>query len=300
MVIQSPPAWGWDQIRQAAHEIGSATPEEYWHEGATEYPQPAVRRIGRADLRLALRRGLADFEANRTDVIFLCVIYPIVGLVLGRLASGYGFLPLLFPLASGFALVGPFAAVGLNEMSRRREQGSEVRWVDAFGVLRAPSIGSIMLLGALLIALFLLWMVVAQIIYAVTLGPAPPASVGAFFSDVFTTPAGWAMIILGVGVGFLFALLVLAISVVSFPLLLDHNVGIGTAVSTSMRAVAANPGAMASWGLIVAAGLVLGSLPLFVGLVVIVPVLGHATWHLYRIVVPHAAVTPVSADRLRQ
>lgn len=285
MVIQSPPGWGWDQLRLAAHEIGAARPEEYWHAGDGTGAPPAVRRIGIADLRDALGSGLADFEANRTDVIFLCVIYPVIGLVLGRLASGYGFLPLLFPLASGFALVGPFAAVGLNEISRRREQGRDVRWVDAFGVLRAPSIGPIALLGLMLIALFLLWLVVAQIIYFVTLGPQAPASVPAFVSDVFTTGAGWTMIIVGIGVGFLFALLVLAISVVSFPLLLDRNVGIGTAVSTSMRAVAANPGVMAVWGLIVACGLVLGSLPLFVGLVVILPVLGHATWHLYRKVV---------------
>jgi uncharacterized membrane protein len=285
MVIQSPPGWGWDQLRLAAHEIGAAKPEEYWHDAAAADAAPAVRRIGTADLRAALAQGLADFTANRTDVIFLCVIYPVIGLVLGRVASGYGLLPLLFPLASGFALVGPFAAVGLNEMSRRRERGEEVRWIDAFGVLRAPSIGPIMLLGAMLVTLFLLWLVVAQIIYVVTLGPATPASVGGFFTDVFTTGAGWAMIVVGIGVGFVFALLVLAISVVSFPLLLDRNVGIGTAVATSVRAVAANPREMALWGLIVAVALVIGSVPLFVGLVVILPVLGHATWHLYRRVV---------------
>jgi uncharacterized membrane protein len=124
------------------------------------------------------------------------------------------------------------------------------------------------------------------VIYVFTLGPEPPPSVAAFLSEVFTTGAGWAMIAIGIGVGFLFAALVLAISVVSFPMLLDRNVGIGTAVSTSMRTVAANPGIMALWGLIVAGGLVLGSLPLFVGLVVVLPVLGHATWHLYRTVVP--------------
>ena len=257
-----------------------------WHKGAAEDATLAVRRIGVADLWDALAHGLADFEANRTDVIFLCVIYPVIGLVLGRLASGYGLLPLLFPLASGFALVGPFAAVGLNEISRRREQGSDVRWVDAFGVLRSPSIGAILLLGLMLIALFLLWLVVAQIIYVVTLGPQPPASVAGFISEVFTTNAGWTMIVVGIGAGFLFALLVLAVSVVSFPLLLDRNAGIGTAISTSARAVSANPGVMALWGLIVACGLVVGSVPLFVGLVVILPVLGHATWHLYRKVVP--------------
>ena len=287
MVIQSPPAWGWDQLRTAAHEIGSAKPEEYWNDEAATSDVPAVRSIGVADLRDALALGIGDFEANRTDVVFLCIIYPIIGLILGRMASGYGLLPLIFPLASGFALVGPFAAVGLNEMSRQRAQGRTVSWIDAFNVLRSPSIGAILLLGLMLIALFLIWLMVAQIIYVATLGPQAPASVIGFFTDVFTTGAGWAMIILGIGVGFLFAALALAVSVVSFPLLLDRNLGIGTAVATSMRAVAANPRTMALWGLIVACGLVLGSLPFFVGLVVVLPVLGHATWHLYRKVVPH-------------
>jgi len=287
MVIQSPPGWGWDQLQHAVHEIGAAKPEEYWGEGVAADTVLEVRRIGVADLRDALMRGLDDFESNRTDVIFLCVIYPVIGLILGRLASGYGLIPLIFPLASGFALIGPFAAVGLNEISRRREKGSATSWLDAFGVLRSPSIGAIMLLGLMLIAIFMLWLVVAQIIYEVTLGPAPPASVMDFAREVFTTGAGWMMIVVGVGVGFLFAVVTLAISVVSFPLLLDRDAGIGTAVTTSMHAVAANPGTMALWGLFVACGLVLGSIPLFVGLVVILPVLGHATWHLYRRVVPH-------------
>jgi uncharacterized membrane protein len=284
MVIQSPPAWGWDQLQQAAQEIGSATPEEYWHrEGSAA--APTVRRIGTGEVRAALARGWNDFTANRTDVVFLCLIYPVIGLVLGRLASGEGFLPLVFPLASGFALIGPLAALGLNEMSRRREAGQEVRWIDAFGVLRAPSIGAIAMLGGLLIALFLLWLVVADAIYVITLGPNPPASLASFTSDVLTTGPGWLMIGLGIGVGFLFAALVFVISVVSFPLLLDSNAGVGTAIGMSLRAVAENPLPMTLWALTIVAGLVLGSLPFFVGLVVVLPVLGHASWHLYRAVV---------------
>ena len=110
-------------------------------------------------------------------------------------------------------------------------------------------------------------------------------AVGAFVHEVFTTPAGWAMIVMGIGIGFLFAALVLTISVVSFPLLLDRDVGLPTAVSTSIRAVAENPGPMAIWGLFVAGSLVIGSIPAFLGLIVVMPVLGHATWHLYRKVV---------------
>jgi uncharacterized membrane protein len=239
-----------------------------------------------ADLGLALARGYDDFAAYRTDVIFLCVIYPLVGLVLARLAFGYDLLPLIFPLASGFALVGPFAAVGLNEMSRRREAGMAVAWADAFGVFGSPSFGAIVLLGLVLMAIFLLWLLAAEAIYQITLGPAPPASVGGFVYDVLATPAGWSMIGLGVGVGFLFALLALAISVVSFPLLLDREVGFDTAVLTSIRAVLTNPGPMTAWGLIVAGGLVIASIPFFLGLIIVMPVLGHATWHLYRLIVP--------------
>jgi uncharacterized membrane protein len=286
-MIQSPFAWIGDQLDRAFHQIGSASDEQYWHEDRRAGAS-TIRRIGVADLGEALTKGLADFAANRTDVIFLCVIYPLVGLALGRLASGYDVVPLLFPLASGFALVGPFAAVGLNEMSRRRELGMEVSWVDAFGVVRSPSIGPIIGLGLLLIAIFLLWLVTAEAIYVVTLGPKAPASISAFIHDVFTTARGWTMIVLGIGVGFLFAVITLAISVVSFPLLLDRDVSMGAAIWTSIQAVVTNPIPMATWGLIVAGGLVIGSMPALLGLVIVMPVLGHSTWHLYRRVVAPA------------
>jgi uncharacterized membrane protein len=285
MTIRNPIEWATDQLKLAGLAVGSASRVGIGGEEDLAAPVPEVRKIGIHDLREALTRGLDDFAAYRTDVIFLCVIYPVIGLVLARTAFGYGMLPLLFPLASGFALVGPFAAVGLYEMSRRREQGN-VAWPDAFGVLRSRSFGAIVVLGLLLVAIFLFWLVAAESIYEVTLGPEPPASVSSFVRDVFTTDAGWAMIAVGMSVGFLFALLVLVISVVSFPLLLDRNLGLGTAVWTSVRAVLMNPAPMALWGLIVALGLLIGSLPLFLGLIIVMPVLGHATWHLYRRVVP--------------
>ena len=282
MTIHSPFDWGWDRLRGGVQTIGSAPGEEYWPDAHQRRGVPAIRRIGAGDLMDALSRGLDDFRAARTDVIFLCVIYPVVGLILAGLASGYGLLPLLFPLASGFALLGPVAAVGLNEMSRRREQGQAVGWTDAFGVLRSPSIGSIVVLGLLLMAIFLVWLLVAETIYAVTLGTEPPVSFAAFAYEVFATGAGWALIVVGIAVGFVFAVVVLAISIVSFPMLLDTEVGVDVAVRTSIAAVRANPRTMALWGLIVACGLVLGSIPLLVGLAIVMPVLGHATWHLYR------------------
>ena len=283
--IRNPIEWGADQIRLGAQTLRSLGRSVRGSDESRYAPPPAVRRIKAADLRDVLLRGFSDFEAYRTDVIFLCLIYPVVGIALVWLTFGYEMLPLLFPLAFGFALVGPVAAVGLYEMSRRREQGKPITWIDAFGVIRSPGFGAILVLGLVLLAIFLLWLFAANMIYQVTLGPAPPVSLAAFARDVFTTSAGWTMIVVGVGVGFLYALLVLTISVVSFPLLLDRDVGIDAAVWTSIRAVAANPGPMALWGLIVAGGLVIGSIPAFLGLIIVMPLLGHATWHLYRKVV---------------
>ena len=253
-------------------------------EGPTQ-AAPKIRDITIADLKDALGRGWDDFTAMPSHAVFLCLIYPIVGFLLARLVLGANVLPLLFPLAAGFALLGPLAALGLYEMSRRREQGLDVSWKHALDVSRSPSLGAIAVLGLLLVAIFLVWIAVAQAIYVATFGYAPAASMPDFARQVLTTPEGRMLAIVGNGVGFLFAVLVLMLTVVSFPLLLDRDVGVAVAILTSVRAVLANPVPMAMWGLIVAALLLIGSLPAFIGLAVVVPVLGHATWHLYRKVV---------------
>jgi uncharacterized membrane protein len=283
--IRNPIEWSVDQIKNADVAVERAAHGLVGSEAARHAAPPVVRRIGTDDIKDALAKGLGDFAAYRTDVIFLCIIYPLAGAILARFAFGYGMLPMIFPLASGFALLGPVAAIGLYEMSRRREQGHEVGWGDAFGVVKAPAFGAIFVLGLLLLAIFLIWLGVALGISAATIGTERPASIGAFVRDVLGTGPGWAMIVVGIGVGFCFAVLVMAISVVSFPLLLDRDVGLGTAIATSVRVVRTNPGPMALWGLIVALGLVIGAIPLLIGLVVVMPVLGHATWHLYRKVV---------------
>ena len=253
--------------------------------GAEAQAHPTVRKITLADLKDALARGLDDFLAMPSHAVFLCLIYPIVGFAIARLVLGYNVLPLLFPLAAGFALIGPFAAIGLYEMSRRREMGLDVSWRHALDVFRSPSIGAILVLGLMLVAIFLVWIAVAQAIYVTNFGYTPAASMPDFIHQVLTTPAGWALIVVGNGVGFLFAVVVLTLGVVSFPLLLDRDVGAAAALLTSVRAVLANPFVIAVWGFIVAALLLVGSLPAFFGLAVVMPLLGHATWHLYRKVV---------------
>ena len=251
--------------------------------GASTNPTlPVVRHITPSDLLRVLARGLDDFAAMPSHAVFLCVIYPLLGIVLVAMTLGYSMLPLAFPIAAGFALIGPFAAIGLYELSRRREAGLGSSATHALDVLHSPSLGAIIALGVLLMAIFLIWLAVAEAIYVANFGYAAPASVGQFVHDVFNTSAGWNLIIVGTGVGFLFAVLALTIGAVSFPLLLDRDVGAAVALLTSVRVVAANPLTMALWGFIVAALLIAGSVPFFLGLTVVMPVLGHATWHLYR------------------
>src|SRR5215467_212258 len=267
--------------------------------GATTNPlRPVVRRISTSDLYYALARGYDDFAAFPSYAVFLCVIYPLLGILLIGLTLGtLSLLPLAVPIAAGFALVGPVAAIGLYELSRRREAGLDSSPSHVFDVLHSPSLGSITALGVLLMVIFLVWLIVAEALYIAIFGDSPPASIMQFAHDVLTTPRGWTLIVVGTGIGFLFAALVLSISAISFPLLLDRDVGAAVAVYTSLRVMAANPLPMALWGLIVAALLVIGSIPFFVGLTVVMPVLGHATWHLYRRAVepdpnPHPDYTP--------
>jgi uncharacterized membrane protein len=244
--------------------------------------QVQIRRLHPGDLLQALARGLDDFAAMPSHAVFLCVIYPLIGLCLIAFVSGNAMLPLAFPIAAGFALVGPLAALGLYELSRRREAGLDTSSSHALDVLHSRSIGAIVALGVLLMLIFLVWVAVADAIYVANFGYARPVSISHFVSDIFTTSAGWNVIIVGTVVGFLFALVALVVSAISFPLLLDRDVGAAVAVFTSIRVVMDNPVTMALWGLIVALLLVAGSLPIFLGLPVVMPVLGHATWHLYR------------------
>jgi len=277
--IGNPISWA----AQSLGATGTHVSESVSQIGSDETRQmPMVQTLTLQDLRACLRMGYHDFLETRADAIFIALVYPIAGLLMFGLALNMDMVPLLAPLVAGFALIGPVAAVGLYEISRKREQDGDVHWLDAFGVFRSPSFGAILALGFYLVMLFLVWLMVAQGIYVQTLGPEPPATLKAFVAEVFTTGAGWVMIVLGTAVGFVFALCALAVSVVSFPLLLDRKVGIPVAVVTSVRVLRQNPGVILTWGFIVAALLVLGALPLLLGLIVVIPVLGHATWHLYR------------------
>lgn len=240
-----------------------------------------TRPLSTQDLRSALRKGWDDVMHFRSDVVFACLLYPAIGGVLIAMALQGNLVQLLFPTIAGFALAGPVAAIGLYEMSRQREQGETAGWTSLFDVMRSPRFGGILLLALFHLVIFLVWIMTANMIFKLTLGTADPG-MGGFVTQVISSPAGWAMAVIGTGVGFLFAVAVLAISVVSFPMMLDRDVALPVAVTTSVRVARENPVIIGTWGAIVAVGLALGSVPALIGLVIVLPLLGHATWHLYR------------------
>lgn len=253
-------------------------------------PGIPVRRIGNADLNAALRDGWGDFMEMRGDIIFLMILYPLIGIIAAVVAVGTPLLPLFLPIAAGVGLLGPIAAVGFYEMARRREMGLHSNWVHFLDVRKRPTFDEIAAVSGLLLAIFGLWLFAAGVLYVALFGWNEPDSLGAFVRDVFTTGNGWAMIVIGGVIGAIFALIVLALSVVSMPMLVDCKVSAADAVRTSIRATRENPSTMLRWGIIVAALLVVGSIPLFIGLAVVLPWLGYSTWHLYTRLVDRSAI----------
>lgn len=276
--IGNPLSWFFQGVSGASRSVGDATVALSGEAGAT----PKVRSLSRGDLSDALRKGYADFSRFRSDVMFLVMIYPAIGLCLSFFAFHRAMLPMLFPLAAGFLLLGPVVAIGLYEMSRQAERREDVGWSAALSVIRAENIGPVLVMAVYLLGVFLIWMLTAMKIYDWTLGPQPPQSLTGFMTDLLTTGPGWTMIVVGIAVGAVFAVTVLAVSLTTFPMLIDRRVGLAVAVATSLRVMQKNPAIVARWGAIVAVLMLIGTVPLFLGLIVMLPVLGHATWHLYR------------------
>ena len=267
----------------ASQTVSAATPRERTR------PIP-IRAIDDEDLRLSLKQGYSDFGDLRGDLVFAGLIYTVIGLAAVVMTASAPLMPFFFPVVAGVALLGPIAAVGFYELARQREKGKDVHWFNFLDVRKRPSLDDMGMVAGLLLVIFLGWLLAAGALYALIFGWTAPTSIGSFLSAVFTTPRGWALIIAGLAVGAIFGWFVLALSVVSLPMLVDCDVSAAEAVSASWRAAHANKGEMVRWGILVAALLVLGSIPLFVGLAFVLPWLGYSTWHLYTRLVDREAI----------
>ena len=253
-----------------------------------------VRTISDQDLNLSLRQGLDDFLAMRGDLIFVGLLYPLLG-ILAAVFTSQGALPFFLPIVAGVGLLGPVAAVGFYELARRREAGLESGWRHFLDVRKRPAVDDMGIVAGLLLAIFALWLFAAGALYVVIFGWEAFSwtshnTIAGFLRDVFLTPRGWALIVSGLVVGAIFGWIVLAISVASLPMLVDCDVSASEAVSASWRAAHANKALMIRWGLTVVGLLILGSIPLFIGLAFVLPWLGYATWHLYTRLIDRDAI----------
>jgi uncharacterized membrane protein len=255
-----------------------------------------VRQITDEDLRFSLRQGWEDFRDLRGDLVFAGLIYTLIGVAAVVMTTSRPLIPFFFPVVAGVALMGPVAAVGFYELARRREEGREVHWFNFLDVRKRPSLDDMGIVAGLLLVIFVGWLLAAAALYALLFGWATPTSVGGFISAVFTTPRGWALIIGGAVVGAIFGWFVLALSVASLPALVDCDISAAEAVSASWRASHANKREMIRWGIVVAGLLVLGSIPLFVGLAFVLPWLGYSTWHLYTRLIDRDAIPARRCD----
>ncbi len=241
----------------------------------------SIRQITDDDLKIALRQGLDDFNDLRGDLFFAGLIYTLIGLAAVAMTTNMPLLPFFYPVVAGVGLLGPIAAVGFYELAKRREAGQDVHWFNFLDVRKRSTADDMGIVAALLLVVFVAWLLAAGLLYMLLFGWTVPQSVPDFLAMIFTTKRGWALIGSGAVIGVIFGWIVLALSVVSLPMLVDRNVSASEAVSTSWRAAHDNKRELFRWGVVVTMLLLLGSLPLFVGLAFVLPWLGYSTWHLY-------------------
>ena len=255
---------------------------------AAEIP---VRKISNEDLRIALRQGLDDFLTFRGDIIFAGLVYTFIGIAAVVMTTSRPLMPYFFPVVAGVGLLGPVAAVGFYELAKRREAGeTDIHWFNFLDVRKRPSVDDMGIVAGLLLAIFFAWLLVAGALYALLFGWTTPQSIPDFLNMVFGTAPGWTLVVGGAVVGAIFGWIVLALSVVAMPMLVDRDMNASDAVSASWRAAHANKPEMIRWGLIVLGLLALGSIPAFVGLAYVLPWLGYSTWHLYTRLIDRDAI----------
>ena len=242
---------------------------------------PVVRSITAGDIAQALGEGLRDFQAVPLYGLAFGALYAAGGIAILLCLMAFGLVYLAYPLAAGFAMIGPFVATGLYEVSRRRETGQAISIGAIWATVKAR--GEIGWMAFVTLFVFVVWMYQVRLLIALLLGlNASFSSLREFITVVLTTNEGLLFLAIGNAVGAALSLILFSLTVVSFPLLLDRDVDFVTAMITSVRAVVTSPLPMIGWAALIVILLAVSAMPYFLGLVVTLPVLGHTTWHLYR------------------
>ncbi len=245
-------------------------------------PMPKVNTITVNDVIDALAAGLSDFRRAPGYGLAIGAFFAIGGLFVILSAAALQLSYLSYPAAAGFVLLGPFAAVGLYEVSRRLETGSELSWGEIFRTMWAQKGRELSWMAFVVLFIQIMWMYQVRLLLALFLGFRSFASFEEFLSEVISTPEGLMFLAVGHVVGAVLSLILFSLTVVSFPLLLEEDRDFITAMITSVRAVVASPIPMIGWAFVVTAVLVVSMIPAFLGLIATLPILGHTTWHLYR------------------
>jgi len=277
-------------INPAASPAGLNGPN-LWEEAMASISgkvDPVVRRVTAVDIAEALSAGLRDFQALPFYGLAFGALYAAGGIAILLCLTAFGLVYLAYPLAAGFALIGPFVAIGLYELSRRRESGQEISLRGIWATVRSRS--EIGWMAFVTLFVFVIWMYQVRLMIALLLGlNASFSSLQQFIAVVLTTNEGLMFLVIGNAVGAALSLILFSLTVVSFPLLLDRDVDFVTAMVTSVRSVVTSPVPMIGWAAVIVVLLIVSIMPYFLGLLVTLPVLGHATWHLYRRIVAPAA-----------
>ncbi|MBL1142711.1 MAG: DUF2189 domain-containing protein [Proteobacteria bacterium] len=248
----------------------------------SDYKPPEVNALGFDDIKLCLCKGFSDFRQAPTFGLFFGGIFAFAGILIVQSFYVWERGWLIYPMLVGFPLIGPFAAVGLYDVSRRLNDGLPLRWNEIMSVVGMQTSRQLPYMAFVMLFIFWVWMYQIRLLIAIILGRMSIPSWDAFFNIITTTPEGLAFIIIGHIVGACFALLLFSVTVVSIPIILDRDIDFVTAMITSVKTVKKSPLVMISWGMFIAITILISFIPLFLGLLIALPVLGHASWHVYK------------------
>ena len=243
---------------------------------------PAVAALSVSDMRQCLFEGMSDFARAPVYGIFFGAVFALAGLAIVAALTWWQIPWLIYPFAIGFPLIGPFAAAGLYEVSRRLETGQPLSWGTVLPVVWAQRGRELSWMAFVMLFVFWIWMYQIRLLVALFLGRLSFSTLDRFLTIVFTTTEGWIFLAVGHAVGAAISLGLFSITVISIPLLMERNIDFVTAMITSIKTVAASPAVLLGWGVVVTVSMLVACVPFFLGLLVVLPVLGHTTWHIYR------------------